>query len=191
MLLLASCSSVQVSRSNKAITYAGLTGQGERRMEIAPSTRLPRNYRRVTVAPVSLLPKVTTSLSPTAAEGLKAVFHAQLCRQIIKRWGRDAVGNVGGDLLVLPRITYVKEVSPGLNIATAVVTGPLSNGQLAVEIEAVDVASGKQVALLLLADEADFRDIRRSFTPDGHARALASRFAIEAVEFIAPIIGPR
>lgn len=92
---------------------------------------------------------------------------------------------------MLPRITYVKEVSPGLNIATAVVTGPLSNGQLAVEIEAVDVASGKQVALLLLADEADFRDIRRSFTPDGHARALASRFAIEAVEFIAPIMGPR
>ncbi|MBH1582406.1 DUF3313 family protein [Stenotrophomonas maltophilia] len=191
MLLLVSCSSVQVVRSNKAVTYAGIASRGEHRMEIAPSGSSSRSYQRVTVAPVLLLPEAATSVSASTADGVRSAFHVQLCRQIVKRWGRGAAVKVGGDLLLLPRVTYVKEASPGLNIATAVLTGPVSKGQLAVEVEAVDAASGRQVALLLLAEKADFRDIRRSFTPDGHAKALANRFAVEAVDFIAPIMGPR
>ncbi len=69
--------------------------------------------------------------------------------------------------------------------------GPASKGQLSLEIEAIDAGTGRQVALLLLADEADMRDIRKSYTPDGHAKALAGRFAIEAVEFIAPMVRSR
>lgn len=63
-----------------------------------------------------------------------------------------------------------------------------SRGKLAVEVEPIDAASGKQVALLLLSDEADMRDIRSSFTRDAHAKALARRFSLDAIEFIAPII---
>lgn len=160
-------------------------------MEIAPLDSLRGHYAKVTVMPVELLPEVARSLSPGVGDGLKATLHAQLCRQVVRRLGRGTAGYAGAELLLLPRITFVKEVSPGLNIATAVLTGPVSKGQLAIEIEAVDAASGQQIALLLLADKADFRDIRRSFTADGHAKALANRFAVDAVEFIAPIMRPR
>ncbi|MBA0282986.1 DUF3313 family protein [Stenotrophomonas maltophilia] len=191
MLLLAACSPVHVVRSNQAKTYAGLTILGERRMEIVPANSARGHFQTVTLAPVLLMPDVAATLSPGVGDRLKAAVGSQLQRQIDRRLGRSGAGQSGTGLLLLVRITSVKEASVGLNIATSVLVGPVSKGQLALEIEAIDASNGRQVALLLLADKADMRDIRKSYTPDGHAKALAGRFAIEAMEFIAPMVRSR
>ncbi|UXL31498.1 DUF3313 domain-containing protein [Stenotrophomonas maltophilia] len=182
---------MHVVRSNQAKTYSGIPDSAERRTEIAPSPHLRGHYTTVTVSPTEILPKVAAGLSPGVCENLKATIYGQLQRQIIRHFGQSPAGPAKVELLLVTRITSVKEVSPGLNIATAVLVGPVSRGRLAIEVEAIDAASGKQVALLLLSDEADMRDIRSSFTRDGHAKALARRFALDAIEFIAPIIRPR
>lgn len=191
MLLLASCSRIQVVRSNQAATYAGLIPYGGQRMEIAPSGSLHGRYAKVTPGPVLLLPAVAETLKPGVGERLRAEVHNQLQRQINRRFGYRMGGEEGPELLLLARITSVKQASAGLNIATSVLVGPVSKGRLALEIEMVDARTGRQVALLLLADEADRRDIRKSYTPDGHARAIAGRFALEATEFIAPMMRSR
>ncbi|HHA1218677.1 DUF3313 family protein [Stenotrophomonas maltophilia] len=190
-MLLAACSPVHVVRSNQAQTYAGLSIHGERRMEMAPADSTHGQFQTVTLAPVLLMPEVAATLSPGVGDRLKAAVSSQLQRQIDRRLGRGRAGQPGTGLLLLARITSVKEVSVGLNIATSVLMGPVSKGQLSLEIEAIDASTGRQVALLLLADEADMRDIRKSYTPDGHAKSLAGRFAIEAVEFIAPMVRSR
>ncbi|EPJ6837544.1 DUF3313 domain-containing protein [Stenotrophomonas maltophilia] len=193
MLLLAACSQVHVVRSNQARTYAGLTMHGERRMEIVPAGSSHGRFQTVTLAPVLLMPEVAATLGPGIGERLKAAVSSQLQRQIDRRLGRSltGAGQPGTGLLLLARITSVKEASAGLNIATSVLVGPVSKGRLSLEIEAIDASTGRQVALLLLADEADMRDIRKSYTPDGHAKALAGRLAIDVVEFIAPMVRPR
>lgn len=160
-------------------------------MEIVPAGSTHGHFQTVTLAPVLLMPEVAATLSPGVGDRLKAAVSSQLQRQIDRRLGRSGAGRPGTGLLLLARITSVKEVSVGLNIATSVLMGPVSKGQLSLEIEAIDAGTGRQVALLLLADEADMRDIRKSYTPDGHAKALAGRFAIEAVEFIAPMVRSR
>jgi len=191
MLLLAACSPVHVVRSNQAKTYAGLSIHGERRMEIMPAASAHGHFQTVTLSPVLLMPEVAATLSSGVGERLKAAVHSQLQRQIDRRFGRRTATNSGARLLLHARITSVKEASAGLNIATSVMIGPVSKGRLSLEVEAIDPTTGRQVALLLLADEADMRDIRKSYTPDGHAKALAGRFAIETVEFIAPLVRSR
>ncbi|HEL3178627.1 DUF3313 family protein [Stenotrophomonas maltophilia] len=191
MMLLTACNAVHVVRSNQAKTYAGLTMHGERRMEIVPVGSSHGHFQTVTLAPVLLMPEVAETLSPGVGERLKAAVSSQLQRQIDRRLGRSGAQDSGAGLLLIARITSVKEASAGLNIATSVLIGPVSKGRLSLEIEAIDVSTGRQVGLLLLADEADMRDIRKSYTPDGHAKALAGRFAVEAVEFIAPMVRSR
>lgn len=187
VLLLSACTTPQVTRSGQAKSYQGLQKIGEHGMGIPPQAARGGHYAQVLVAPLQVTAAVARQVTPEVAleveRTLRQSLEAELSRSFML-----APRNPGTDtLIVRTRITRVAEASPVINAMTTLLLGPVKNGGLSVEFEAVDGRSGQQQALLLLADDAGFADILDSYQRAAHAQALARRFAGEAAGFFSPL----
>ena len=92
---------------------------------------------------------------------------------------RSAAG-VPRTLRIRAAITRVALPSPALNvITTALLFIPLDRGGAAVEIEAIDVATGRRVAALAFSGNGTLADFRGYYSRLGHAELAFQRAAQE------------
>ncbi len=180
------CAPMQTVKSDQATTYQGMVALGEHARGIKPDANQVGKFEVIVVESVQVLP-ATAAAHPKVAEEVKATLDTELRKQLQRRFPRADGAAVSKRLVVRTRITSIAEASPGLNIAMSLLVGPVSQGGLSIEVEAIDASTGKQVALLLLADKASISDFKKSYTRGGHAQLVAGRFAVEAADFLAPL----
>ncbi|MBK1612992.1 hypothetical protein CKO44_05835 [Rubrivivax gelatinosus] len=84
-------------------------------------------------------------------------------------------------------ITRVETVSPGLNtVGTLLLIGPLDRGGAAFEIEAVDAATGEQLAALRLGYFAPLGELKARFSRLAPAGIAAHEAAVEFAALLQP-----
>lgn len=115
-----------------------------------------------------------TSLKPGEIERLRAVL-----KRSIERSAREPAGSdLPRTLRIRAAITDVAVPSPALNtVTTVLLLMPLDRGGVAVEIEAIDVASGQRVAALATAGNGTLRQFKGHFSRLAHAERALERAA--------------
>lgn len=119
------------------------------------------NPARISVRDVQWQGPPGNELSPQEQAALLAVLRQQLQQRVLQMpqtaGGRPAV--------IRAAITEVVTVSPALNaVGTLLLIGPLDRGGAAVEIEAVDPDTGKQLAALKLGYFSPITDFTARFS---------------------------
>jgi hypothetical protein len=191
-LLLAACASTTPVRSNHAVSYQGLEKRGDQSMVISPKQPDLGRYGWAIIEPIQIDEAVSSSVSPDTSKEVLEVLQSILDKEVRQTFSlsdRASEQSAGRPTVVLRvRITRITEASPALIVLTTALVGPLRNGALAAELEAVDAASGKQLALMLWADSGGVaKDFLGNFNRSAHARALATRFATDASAFLTPL----
>lgn len=112
---------------------------------------------------------------PIRARRIRDVLQSVIASEVGKSFNLSARPANKPALILRVRITRITEASPGLNALTTALVGPLRNGALGAELEAVDADSGQQVALLVWADSGGvIKDFAGNFNRTAHARTLAA-----------------
>lgn len=187
VLLLSACTTPQVTRSGQARSYQGLQKIGEHGMGIIPQAARGGHYAQVLVAPLQVASAVALQVTPEVALDVERTLRQSLEAELSRSFMLTPRNSSADTLIVKARITRVAEASPLINAMTTPLLGPVKNGGLSVEFEAIDGRSGQQQALLLLADDAGFTDLLDSYQRAAHAQALARKFAAEAAGFFSPL----
>lgn len=186
---LCACATQTPLRSNQATSYAGMVKTADGVMEIQPKQADFGRYKWTIITAIDLDPSAVSKEATETAKSVVADLQKNLEQELGQRFSlRDHPDSEPG-LVIHARITRITEASPGLNVLTTALLGtPLRNGALAVELEATEAGSGRQVALLLWADSGGvMTDFKGNYSRDAHARMLAGRFAIEARKFLSPL----
>jgi hypothetical protein len=121
-------------------------------------------------------------IEPAEIEALRAGLHRSLEVAAAKPSGAPDPSVAGNPrtLRIRAAITEVALPSPALNvITTALLFIPLDRGGAAVEIEAIDVATGQRVAALASAGNGTLADFRGHYSRLAHAELAFQRAAEE------------
>lgn len=186
-LLVGGCGSPPVMRSGQALSYQGLQKTGEHGMGIAPNAAHHGQYVQVLVQPIQITPAAARDTSPEVWLEVDRALQQRLEAELSHHFMLSPRANGSNTLVIKVRVMRIAEASPVLNALTTPLLGPVTNGGLSLEVEALDARTGRQEALLLLADDAGFSDILDSYQRAAHAKALAQKFATETVTFLAPL----
>lgn len=186
-VFVSACSSPQVIRSDQAVSYQGLQKIGEHGMGLPPRTVDQGRYTQVLINPVQISRAVELDTSPDVVKEVSAVFQQRLEAELSRNFTLTSSVSDAQTLVIKVRIMRIAEASPVVNAMTTLLIGPVQNGGLSVEVEALDGRSNQQVALLLLAEDAGLSDILDSYQRSSHAKALAQLFAGEVATFVSPL----
>ena len=188
---ISGCASHTPVRSDQAQSYQGLVPSGENVMSIPPQPGDFGRYRFAIIDPVLISPAGSEEISPEVGAEVLGVlqdkFHNEMQKQFYLSGGEGVADPI---LRVKVRITRITEASPVLNTLTSLAIGPLLNGALAVELEAVDGVTGQQKAMLLWADSGGIKEFFGNYSRSSHALTLAARFSVEASQFLSPFGRP-
>ena len=188
---ISGCASHTPVRSDQAQSYQGLVPSGENVMSIPPQPGDFGRYRVAIIDPVLISPAGSEEISPEVGAEVLGVlqdkFHNEMQKQFYLSGGEGVADPI---LRVKVRITRITEASPVLNTLTSLAIGPLLNGALAVELEAVDGVTGQQKAMLLWADSGGIKEFFGNYSRSSHALTLAARFSVEATQFLSPFGRP-
>lgn len=188
---ISGCASHTPVRSDQAQSYQGLVPSGENVMSIPPQPGDFGRYRFAIIDPVLISPAGSEEISPEVGAEVLGVlqdkFHNEMQKQFYLSGGEGVADPI---LRVKVRITRITEASPVLNTLTSLAIGPLLNGALAVELEAVDGVTGQQKAMLLWADSGGIKEFFGNYSRSSHALTLAARFSVEATQFLSPFGRP-
>ena len=188
---ISGCASHTPVRSDQAQSYQGLVPSGENVMSIPPQPGDFGRYRFAIIDPVLISPAGSEEISPEVGAEVLGVlqdkFHNDMQKQFYLSGGEGVADPI---LRVKVRITRITEASPVLNTLTSLAIGPLLNGALAVELEAVDGVTGQQKAMLLWADSGGIKEFFGNYSRSSHALTLAARFSVEATQFLSPFGRP-
>nr|WP_256243972.1 DUF3313 family protein [Pseudomonas sp. NBRC 111137] len=188
---ISGCASHTPVRSDQAQSYQGLVPSGENVMSIPPQPGDFGQYRFAIIDPVLISPAGSEEISPEVGAEVLGVlqdkFHNEMQKQFYLSGGEGVADPI---LRVKVRITRITEASPVLNTLTSLAIGPLLNGALAVELEAVDGVTGQQKAMLLWADSGGIKEFFGNYSRSSHALTLAARFSVEATQFLSPFGRP-
>ena len=185
------CASHTPVRSDQAQSYQGLVSSGENVMSIPPQPGDFGRYRFAIIEPVLISPAVSEEISPDVGAEVLGVLQDKLNSEMQKQFYLSGGEGVTEPILhVKVRITRITEASPVLNTLTSLAIGPLLNGALAVELEAVDGVTGQQKAMLLWADSGGIKEFFGNYSRSSHALTLAARFSVEATQFLSPLGRP-
>lgn len=191
LVALNACATDTPLRSNEAQSYEGLEKSGKHALAIRPTQADFGRYRWAVIEPILIAPSVAAELRADAVKEVREVLQGHLESEVRKRFALEHRAPAEPTLLLRVRITRIKEASPAINVLTSALVGPVSDGALAVEMEALDAESGEQRALLLWADSGGgFMDLIGGFSRTAHARALSARFAVDAAAFVEPLSRP-
>ncbi len=89
-----------------------------------------------------------------------------------------------GTLRIRAAVTGVDTSSPALNVVTGVLLWPVDNGGVSVEFEALDAATGEQLAALVAYSEGTPWQVIGSFSRFGHAHSGIERWITELQKMI-------
>ena len=188
---ISGCASHTPVRSDQAQSYQGLVSSGENVMSIPPQPGDFGRYRFAIIEPVLISPAVSEEISPDVGAEVLGVLQDKLNSEMQKQFYLSGGEGVADPILrVKVRITRITEASPVLNTLTSLAIGPLLNGALAVELEAVDGVTGQQKAMLLWADSGGIKEFFGNYSRSSHALTLAARFSVEATQFLSPLGRP-
>ncbi|MDH0865633.1 DUF3313 family protein [Mitsuaria sp. GD03876] len=187
-LLLVACASTTPVRSNHAVSYQGLEKRNDQSMVIAPKPSDLGRYGVAIIEAVQIDDAVASGVSADTSKQVIDALQNTLDKEVRQTFKLSDRSTGGAAVVLRVRITRITEASPALNALTTALVGPLRNGALAAELEAVDAETGRQLALMLWADSGGVaKDFLGSFNRSAHARALATRFATDASAFLAPL----
>ena len=186
-LLVGGCGSPPVIRSGQALSYQGLQKTGERGMGITPNAAHHGQYVQVLVKPIQITSAVARDTSPEVSLEVDRALQQRLEAELSRHFMLSPRANGSNTLVVRVRVMRIAEAWPVINALATPLLGPVKNGGLSIEVEALDARTGRQEALLLLADDAGFLDILDSYQRAAHAKALAQEFATETATFLAPL----
>lgn len=188
---LGACATSTPLQSNKALSYQGLIKSSDHAMAIPPKKVDFGRYKWATMAPIDVEDSVSAEVSTDTSTEIRDVLQSVIASEVGKSFNLSARPANKPALILRVRITRITEASPGLNALTTALVGPLRNGALGAELEAVDADSGQQVALLVWADSGGvIKDFAGNFNRTAHARTLAASFASEANIFLSPLSQP-
>lgn len=171
---LAACSTVMPAPEQKFLSAkvdAGASGQassGERRATVTI------NSARAQVGEVAWLAAPETDLTADERDQLVELLRAQL---------RASISNLppapsGRPVVLRAAITRVETVSPALNaVSTLLLVAPWDRGGAAIEIEAVDAETGKQLTAMRMGYFAPLWDIKARFIKLGPAEIAIKKAA--------------
>lgn len=186
---LSACATQKPLQSNQATSYEGLVKISDNVMAVAPKKTDYGRYKWAVIDSIEVEPSVASEDSAETTKSVVGDLKSALATEVGKSFNvQDGLSNAP-TLILHTRITRITEASPATNVLTTALVGtPIMNGALAVELEAIDATSGKQVALLVWADSGGvFKDFTGNYARSSHARALATRFAVDAGKFLSPL----
>ncbi len=186
---LCACATQTPIQSNQATSYEGIVKTADGTMQIVPKQADFGRYKWAVVPIIELEPSVVSKELRETAQSVVADLQTGLDKEVGRHFSMTQQPDNEPVLVVNVRITRITEASPGLNVLTTALIGtPLRNGALAVELEAKEASTGRQVALLVWADSGGvMKDFKGNYSRDAHARLLAGRFAIAAGKFLSPL----
>jgi hypothetical protein len=115
---------------------------------------------------------------------------AQLRRELQHQVRALPVAPQGRPAQIRAAVTRVETVSPGLNtIGTLLLIGPLDRGGAAVEIEAVDPQTGRQLAALKLGYFTPLSDLKARFSKLAPAEIAVRKAAADFAALLKPPAG--
>ena len=184
---ISACASHTPLKSDQATSYQGLAASGENEMSIPPQPADFGRYRVAVIESVQVAPAVAKEISPEVCTEISGVLRDDINAQMRKKFDLKGDPTTEPVLRIKIRITRITEASPVINTVTSLAIGPLLNGALAVELEALDGNTGEQKAMLLWAGSGGLKEFFGNYSRTSHARTLAGRFAVDATAFISPL----
>ena len=179
-LAAAGCATVQPTQSGFIAPTAAAARPADGQ-QLRYRTEGPVAWTRWEIDEVQwLVPDTEGRITATEIEALRAGLHRSLELAAAMPSGTPAPSIADGPrtLRVRAAITEVALPSPALNvITTALLFLPLDRGGAAVEIEAVDVATGQRVAALASAGNGTLADFRGHYSRLAHAKLAFERAA--------------
>jgi hypothetical protein len=180
---LAACSTVMpTAQSGFLSDYSALAGASDAASASRASAE-PIDPARVSVDAVTWRVTGREDLSTEEREALLTQLRSELQRHL--RWlpaqpqGRPAV--------LRAAITRIETVSPALNALSALLlTVPLDRGGAAVEIEAVDPLTGRQLAALTQGYFAPLSELKARFSKLAPAEIAVRKAAADFVPLLQP-----
>jgi len=125
------------------------------------ATLEPIDPAQITIDAVVWRAATTTEISTQEREALAEVLRGALVQRV---QAMPAVAH-GRPATLRAAITKVETVSPALNtVATVLLFGPLDRGGAAVEIEAVDAQTGRQLAAMTQGYFAPLSELKARFS---------------------------
>lgn len=180
---LAACSTVMPSAQSGFLSdYTALAGASDESFASRASAD-PIDPGRVSVDAVTWRVRSSVDISTDEREALLAQLRTELQRQVralpAQPQGRPAV--------LRAAITRIETVSPALNALSALLlTVPLDRGGAAVEIEAVDPQTGRQLAALTQGYFAPMSDLKARFSKLAPAEIAVRKVAADFVPLLHP-----
>ena len=112
---------------------------------------------------------------------------AELRRELQQRVQQLPTSSQGRPAQIRAAITRVETVSPTLNtVGTLLLVGPLDRGGAAVEIEAVDAQTGRQLAALRLGYFAPLSELKARFSRLAPAEIAVRKAAADFASLLMP-----
>ncbi len=182
---LAACSTVlPTAHSGFLSDYTALTGAPDASAASRASAE-PIDPARVTVDAVAWRVTGSADISTEEREALLALLRSELQQHLqalpAQPQGRPAV--------LRAAITRVETVSPLLNaVSSLVLTVPLQRGGAAVEIEAVDPQTGRQLAALTQGWRAPLAEFMMRFGKLAAAETAVRKAAADFVPLLHPAL---
>lgn len=178
---LAACSTVMpTAQSGFLSDYTALAQASDEATASRASTD-PIDPARVSVDAVTWRVTSSVDISTEQREALLTHLRSELQRQVralpAQPQGRPAV--------LRAAITRVEAVSPALNVLSALIlTFPLDRGGAAVEIEAVDPQTGRQLAALTQGYFAPLSELKARFSKLAPAEIAVRKAAADFVPLL-------
>jgi hypothetical protein len=127
---------------------------------------------------------------PDIGNDERAALVAQLRHELLQRVQALPAAPQGRPARIRAAFTRVETVSPALNtLGTLLLIGPLDRGGAAVEIEAVDAQTGRQLAALRLGYFTPLSDIKARFSKLAPAQIALRKAAADFAALLAPPAG--
>ncbi len=138
----------------------------------------PIDPAQVTIAPIVWRAKTTPDISTDERDVLMEVLRSALVQRL------KAMPTVphGRPATLRAAITSIETVSPSLNtVATVLLLGPLDRGGAAVEVEAIDPQTGRQLAALVQGYFAPLSEFKARFSKLAPAEIALRKAAADFV----------
>jgi hypothetical protein len=182
-LQLCACTSMQPSSSGFLQNDAELrTVAGKPQLRFSQTNQLSTNYDGVHLLPLEWKLEDTAAVTDEDKTVLSQVFTQSIEAHFGKKFTmRDKPSN---PLHIRAAVTNLKTSSPGANVALSILLiGPLDNGGISMEIEALEPQTQKRIAAMSAAEVGGVVSTG-GFSKLGHAREAIDKIAQQFAEQI-------
>jgi len=127
---------------------------------------------------------------PDISNDERDALMAQLRRKLQQQVQALPTSPQGRPAQIRAAVTRLETVSPGLNtLATLLLIGPMDRGGAAVEIEAVDPQTGRQLAALRMGYFTPLSDLKARFSKLAPAEIAVRKAAADFAALLKPLAG--